>query len=854
VNRTESAERRAAGKRPGSPSFTFHLLPSAFTRLTAYCSLLTAHCFSDLRIGLRTLLKTPGFTALTVTTLALGIGANTAIFSVLEAVLLRPLPYPEPAQLVVLQERTPRFAGGAASYPNYLDWRAEQRSFTDLALYRNGSFNLSGGGETAQPERLKGQRVTANFLTVLGIMPQLGRNFTEAEDQPGGLAAVLISDRLWLTWFGRDPGAVGKRIVVDTVPREVIGVLPAAFTFKGDLLLPLAELRNDPDINARGNHPGFFGLGRLKSGVTLSQARSDLDGIAVNLAKRYPETNTDRRVQSDLLLENLVGSYRASLQLLAGGVGCVLLIGCANVANLLLGRSARRERELAVRAALGASRQRLFRQLLSESVILGILGGALGAILAFWGRDLIVGLIPKDVPRFRDAQIDLLVLGFTLSVSVGAGLLAGIWPALQVARIDALSLALRDGNARGSSDGGRQQQIRSALVIGQVALALMLLTITGLLLKHLWHLQQWPIGFNPRGLLMMSISLPEARYREEAQAGQFYRQLLERVRHLPGVVNAAIGRNVPFDGESWSSNFHVTGTPPDPPGSEPFAEMTFVSADYFNALEVPILCGRGFGPEDASARRWSAIVDQALANRYFPGVDPIGKQIDDCKAIGQNPPLTVVGVVRRTRNQAPGEGYGKGDLPQIYLPSGEEALLEQTLIIRVGMTDPVLLTEPVKREVLKLDPDQPVSDVATMESNIGESLATRRLTATMLAVFAGVAVLLAAVGLYGVMALSVAQRTRELGIRLALGAQRAALLRLVIGEGMRLVAIGAAIGLAGTFVAVRLLPEMSGPSEISDAATYLVVLGLLGVVALMANAIPALRATRLNPVEALRQE
>jgi putative ABC transport system permease protein len=407
--------------------------------------------------------------------------------------------------------------------------------------------------------------------------------------------------------------------------------------------------------------------------------------------------------------------------------------------------------------------------------------------------------------------------------------------------------------------------MRSALVIGQVSLALVLLTMTGLLLRHLWHLQQVPLGFNPRGLLVMTISLPGARYNNKTKVDQFYRQLLERVRRLPGVVDAALGMNVPFDGRDWSNSFHLTGTPPDPPGSEPSVEMTCVSEDYFKALGVPVLRGRAFGAEDAPGR-WSAVIDQSLADRYFPGVDPIGKQIDDNTTHEKNPPaLTVVGVVQRTRNEAPGHPFGKYQLPQMYIFSWAEserspvswilqALHEQTLIIRVGTADPLQLAEPVKREVLKLDPDQPVSDVSTMERTIGESLATRRLTAMLLAVFAGIAVLLAAVGLYGVMALSVAQRTRELGIRLALGAQPVALLRLVIGEGMRLVAIGVVIGLVGSFVAVRLLPEMTEPTEISDAATYLVVLGLLGVVALLANAVPAVRATRLNPVEALRQE
>jgi putative ABC transport system permease protein len=815
---------------------------------------------------LRSLLKTPGFTALAVTTLAIGIGANTAIFSVFEAVLLRPLPYPEPEQLVVLREKTRQFESGSVSYPNYLDWRATQRSLTDLALYRGESFNLSGIDKGAQPERLRGQRVTSNFLTVLGIQPQLGRNFIDMEDQPGGPAAVLISDRLWRTRFGRNPTMVGKRIMIDAVPREVIGVLPAAFTFRGDLLLPLAELRNDPAILERDNHPGFSGLGRLRNGVTLAQASGGFDAIAATLAQQYPDTNAERRIKLDSLLENQIGTFRASLQLLAIAVACVLLIGCANVANLLLGRAARRERELALRAALGASRQRLFSQLLSESLVLGLVGGALGVLLAFWGRDLIIALSPADAPRFREAQIDFLALGFTLTVSIGAGLLAGVWPGLHVAKIDALSLALREGNARGSSEGRRRHRMRSALVIGQVALALILLTMTGLVLRHLWHLQELPLGFNPRGLLVMSISLPKARYDSKGRVGQFWRQLLERIRRLPGVLDAAVGINVPFDGSNWSSSFHLTGTPPHPPGTEPDAEMTFVSEDYFRVLEIPILRGRAFGPEDASGRRWSVIVDQSMASRYFAGADAIGKQIDDNTIHEENPPaLTVVGVAQRTRNEAPDDALERYQLPQMYLCAWEEAevpasswllqaLRNQSVIVRVGTTDPLQLAEPVRREVLKLDPDQPVSEISTMERKIGESLATRRLTALMLAVFAGVAVLLAAVGLYGVMALSVAQRTRELGIRLALGAQPAVLLRLVIREGMRLVAIGVGIGLVGSLVAVRLLPDMTEPTKLSDAATYLVVLGLLGVVALFANAVPAVRATRLNPVEALRQE
>ena len=598
----------------------------------------------EIRYALRRLGKSPGFTLVAILALGLGIGANTAIFSVVNAVLLRPLPYPDPDRLVLVRESTSTFPNGSVSYPNYLDWRAGQHSFTDLALVRRESFNfaVAAGGDAA-PDRVNGARVTSNYLSILGVKPLIGRDLREADDQPGSVPVVLIGETIWRTRFAKSAEVLGRQVVVDGVPREIIGVLPESVKFPrlSQVWVPLADLRVEENVIRRGNHPGFSSLGRLKPGLSLTQAKADLDTIAAALEKQYPETNTTRRVHMQLLLEAAVGEYRYNLHLLLGAVACVLLIACANVANLQLARALARLKELAVRAALGASRWALARQLLTESTLLALFGAAAGVILAVWSLDTIVALSPQNIPRFQETRIDLTALLFTGIVALTAGILAGIWPAWRISNTEELSLVLHEAGTRGGSGGVARQRARSALVITQVALAVVLLAGAGLMLKSFWRAQQAPLGFDPHNILLAAIDLPKAGYDKIDEKGNrvwdddkirgFYNQLLERVRVLPGVEAAAIGVNIPFDDSEWDSYFHITGTPRAEPGKEPSAEINIVSPDYFKVMKMPIIRGRAFGPQETpdKERSRSVIIDQTFAERYFPGRDPIGLNIDD---------------------------------------------------------------------------------------------------------------------------------------------------------------------------------------------------------------------------------
>jgi putative ABC transport system permease protein len=813
---------------------------------------------NDLRFAIRQLFQNPAFTIIAALALALGIGANTAIFSVVNAVLLRPLPYPDPERLIVLRETTDWFTWGAVSYPNYLDWREAQRSFTDLALLRRDNYNLSTPKGGIEPRQVGGARVTANFLSIVGVPVRLGRDFTDADDQSGSAKVVMISERLWQQRFGGSPSVIGEQLIVDAVPREIVGVVPEILRYprNSDVLLPLSDLRAAQNVLQRDNHPGFNALGRLRPAVTLKQADADLNNIARELERKYPESNTKRRIRMQPLLEAAVGDYRAALNLLLAAVGCVLLIACANVANLQLARALARSKELAVRAALGASRWRLARQLLTESSVLAFIGAGLGIVLAIWSLDAILALSPAKVPRFQETRIDLRALFFTAGIALGSGLLAGIWPAWQISRTASLTNALHETGTRGGSSGLRRHRARAMLVVTQVALAVVLLAAAGLTLKSFWRAQSESLGFDPRGILTMSIGLPKARYDKPEKVNAFHAQLLDRVRRLPGVESAAIGINIPFDDSEWDSSFYITGQPKPKPGQEPSAEINIVSPDYFHVMGMPILRGRAFGPEDIAGRPRSVIIDESLAKKYFPNVDPIGQHMDDNQSTEKNPPpLTIVGIVPRTRNEAPGEeNVERLQLPQMHYCAaqfGEEAF---SLLVKVASGDPMALVPAIKKEVLALDPDQPIASISTMEKNIGGSLAARRLTVTLLGAFAGLALLLATVGLYGVMALSVTQRTRELGIRMALGAARRDVFRLVLGQGVILVSLGIGLGLLGAIAVSRALSSLLYGVGALDVSALAIAIFSLALVALLACWLPARRATLVDPIEALRIE
>ena len=817
----------------------------------------------DFRFALRQLVKQPGFTLIAVLVLALGIGANTAIFSVVNAVLLRPLPYPQSEQLVLMRERLlgpSGFESGSVSYMNYLDWRAAQKSFTDLALARADGVSLSGSDGTSPPEAVRAGRVTANYLSILKVPPMVGRDFVDRDDVPGAVKVALISERVWRKQFGASPSAIGQRLNVDGVGREIIGVVSERVRFPRncDVFLPLADLRADHDFLSRGNHESFSCLGRLRAGATLKQAIAELDTIAADLSRHYPDSNTGRQISAKLLLEYSVGQYRYLLCVLFAAVGCVLLIACANVANLQLARGIARRKELAVRAALGASRWDLARQVLVESGLVALLGGICAMLIAVWGIDAIRSLLPPNVQRFQETNVDGLVLGATTLISVIAGLLVGMWPALRVSNTASMAAELHEDGARGTS-GVQRQRARAILVIAQVALAVLLLAAAGLTLKSFWRTQQVPLGFNPRGVLTMSIALPSSRYDSPEKIVRFYNQLVEKAKQLPGVSAAAICNNAPFDHHEWDSSFHITGTPPDPHGQEPISEMALVSPDYFGALGMPILRGRNFGPEDVKGRPGTVVIDELAAQKFFPGTDPIGKQIDDPVTIGEpnqnGVPLTIIGIVPHTRNNAPGENDDARKLPMMYFSASQFANVEQVLIVRARSgLNPHSLVSPIREQIVALDRDQAVSDIATMEENIDDSLASQRLTMTLLGVFAGLALILASIGLYGVMALIVTQRTREMGIRFALGASRGDVLRLVLGQGGVLVGIGLAAGLLAAFFASRALRSVLYDVAPLDPAALIGALLTLSLVALIACFLPARRASLVNPIEALRME
>jgi putative ABC transport system permease protein len=799
--------------------------------------------WKDLRYGARRLLKQPGFTLIAVLTIGLGIGANTAIFSIVNAVLLRPFAYQAPEGLVVIQECGAARVGFSPSYLNFVDWRAQNTAFASVAAVReNESFNFTGSGE---PERLQGRLVSAEFLSTLGIKPLVGRDFLPEEDRPGATPAAILSHGFWQRRFGGDAGVIGKQLTLNLQSYTVIGTMPANFQYgvDADVTVPIG-LQAERFKN-RGSDPGTDVVARLKPNVSLQQAETDLNMVAARLEEQYPATNKGRRVLLTPLHESVVGNVRQPLLILLGAVGLVLLIACANVANLLLARASGRQKEMAVRVALGASRATIIRQLLTESVLLAALGAALGILLAFWGTSFIAGQLPNGVPRLQEARVDGPVLLFTLAVSLLTGLLFGLAPALQASRPN-LTEGLKEGE-RGSS-GGRQR-LRGTLVVGEVALTLTLLVGAGLLIQSFWRVLQVDPGFKPQNLLTMQISINNPNGQ---QVANFIEQLQQNVRSLPGVTSVAVSNGIPFGSTNFPT-FLIDGRPKT--DNKPAGLRYHVSPNYFQTMGIDLIKGRLFNAADTPKTPMVIIIDEVLAQRYFPNEDPLGQRI---KSPEGAPGAEIVGIVRHAEPNSldalgptPAQLYFNfNQIPDERVPGYVRRL---NLLTRTSV-EPSILVSAIRGQVAALNKDQAVFNIRTMEQAVAQSVAPRRFSMLLLSGFAIVALALASLGIYGLLSYAVAQRAREIGVRMALGASGVDVLKMVIGQGMKLALVGVAVGLVASIALTRTMKSLLFGVSATDPATFAAIALLLVLVALLACWIPARRATKVDPMVALRFE
>ena len=800
----------------------------------------------DIRYGMRSLLKHPGFTAVAVITLALGIGANTAIFSVVNGVLLRPLPFKEPDRLMMIREtKLPQFPEFSVAPGNFVDWKKQNTVFERLVAFRGSSLNLVGTGD---PERLRGMNVTEGFFAMLGAQPQLGRDFLLEEDQVGHSSVAILSHGLWQRRFGGDPKILNQVITLSGTGYTVIGVMPATFRFGGgdagtDLWTPMAL--TEQQAQNHGGH-NLAAIGQLKPGVTTAQASAEMSAIAGRLATQYPaDVGWDVKIVP--LLEYSVSSIKPALIVLVVAVGFVLLIACANVANLLLARAAGRQKEMATRTALGAGRWRIVRQLLTESLLLSLVGGGVGLLLAKWGMDLLLTLAPANLPRMSNVSLDGRVLAFTAGITLLTGVVFGLVPAWQLSKPN-LSETMKDAG-RGSTEGGRRQLIRSSLVVLEVASALVLLVGAGLVIKSFWRLQQVDPGFNPDNAVTASVQLPKAKYPEENQQVAFFQQLIQRVGALPGVQAAGAGHVIPLSGNDFVLRFEIDGRAPLPANASQSTNYYSVSADYFKAMGIPLRRGRSFTERDTNDSPRVALINETMAKKIFPDEDPIGKRItfDDRD---KNPTwFEIVGIVGDVKQY----GLEQATTMQTYEPYTQQTFPYMTMVVRTG-GDPATMGAAIRNEVLNLDKEQPTTNIQTLNQFFSTSIAQQRFSVVLLGVFAAVALVLAAVGIYGVLSYAVTQRTHEIGIRMALGAGRHHVLRLVVGKGMLLTLIGLAGGLIAAFALTRLMASLLFGVTATDPVTFASVATVLLGVALLACYIPARRATKVDPLVALRYE
>jgi putative ABC transport system permease protein len=803
----------------------------------------------DLRYAFRSLAKAPGFTLVTLLTLALGIGANTAIFSVVNAVLLRALPVRDPAAMVVIREVYSGDQTGSVAGPNFLDWKQRNRTFAGMTAWRGTNLALVGAGE---PEEIRGAIVDADFFKVLGVDPIFGRGFLPGEDQ-GQATVVVLGETLWRTRFGADPKVVGQTISLSGRPYTVIGISPASLTYPVPVQawLPLGYGQGR---SAQRDSHSFDVIGRLKPGVTLEQAQSDLAAIARALETEYPVSNAGRTVTTIPLTDDTVGTVRPALFLLTGAVALVLLIVCANVANLFLARAASRQRELAVRSALGASRWRLTRQVLVEAVVLSLVGGVLGLLLASWAIDLLLALQPRGIPRLREINIDGTVLTFTLLVSIAVGIAFGWLPALSISRQDPAE-SFR-GEGRGTSSARHRTRFRSALVVAQVSLAVVLLVGAALLIVSVKQLSSVVLGFRPDGAMTFQISISSASYSDANSQRAYVDRLLDRLRSIPGVREVGAVFFLPLGDGGVSGDISVEGRPAAPPGKEQYAGYRIVSGDFLNAIGVTLRRGRLLTPDDRGGARLVTVVNEAMARRMFPGQDPLGQRI----TFGTPDSAEwreIVGIVADVRQN----GLTATPDPELFVPASQ--LSDE--LWTIFMTDPLsfvvrsdigaaTLGPAIKSAVHEADPGQPISKLREAGELLQDATARQRFSMSLLTLFGLLALVLAAVGVYGVMAYGVSQRTRELGIRLALGARASSVQAMVLWQGLALTLVGLALGLVGAIGLSRLLTTLLYGVSPNDPRVLAGAALLLAVVSTIACLVPAIRATRVDPVEALRSE
>jgi putative ABC transport system permease protein len=794
--------------------------------------------WQDMRFGLRMLQKNPGFTLIAIITLALGIGANTAIFSVVNAALLRPLPYDNPDRIMSVSVMQPQKGVYQLPFalPNYLDLRERAQSFTEIAAYRGWQYTITGAGE---PVTVFGERVTANLFPVLGVQPMIGRYFLPEEDATGNDSAVILSYGLWQSRFGGDRNIINSPIMIDDAPRTVVGVMPPGFYFSTksvELWVPLSPTKRDLN-RALGN---MRVIARLKPGINLKQAQAEVKTIAAQLEQQYPENNKDQGIQVATLQEDIVGNIKPALLMLLGAVTFVLLIACGNVANLQLAQAIARQKDIAIGMAMGATRGRLVRQLLTESIALSVIGGLLALLLAHFGAKLLVRLSTDRMPRVSETAIDFNVLFFTLLLAVGVGILFGLVPALQATKPDVSSL-IKEGGA--SMMGLGRGRIRNVLVIAEVALAIILMVGAGLMIKSFNRLTQVNVGFNTKNILTMGVFLSPARYKEPEKQAAYYQQVLQRIEATPGVKSAGANIGLPFSGAGIYISFVMAGRPDVRLG----ANYRAISPNYFKTMGIPVLRGREFEERDNDKSAAVAVVNHSFAERFFPGEDPIGKVIDISD--GYNILRQIVGVVGDVKSK----NLTAEVAPEMYVVNLQRPWQWTSFAVST-YSDPHNLTPAIRNAVWGVDKDVPVNDVKTLDEMIGQTVAEPKFYTIMLAIFAGVALILATVGVYGVVSYSVSQRTREIGIRMALGAPRHTVIKMVFQQSLALALIGAVLGLIGAYLLTRVLSTLLYAVSTTDAMTFLLIPLGLAIVVLIATYIPARRASLVDPLTALRNQ